>query len=40
MVGETYNPNTQEVEAGGLRVRGQTRLYSEMLSTKQNKKNL
>jgi hypothetical protein len=29
-----YNPNTQEAEAGGSRVLGQLRLYSETLSQK------
>jgi hypothetical protein len=36
----TYNPSTQEAEAGGLRVQGQAEIHSENLSSKKKKNTL
>jgi hypothetical protein len=34
MVGHTYNPSTQDTEAGGVQVQGQRGLYTETLPQK------
>jgi hypothetical protein len=37
MVVHAYNPNTWETKAGGLRVEGQSGLYSKTVSTNKQK---
>jgi hypothetical protein len=39
MAVHTYNPDSQEVQAGRSRVGGQPKLHSESLSQKQQQKN-
>jgi hypothetical protein len=40
MVVDTYNPSTQESEAGGLRVQGQPELRNKTLFQKEKKKRI